>query len=306
LGPRDAKAQPPSARAELEQGYALRKKGNFVDALPHLLESYRLDPQLKTLINLADCEEHIGKLVDAKRHWDKARTQAAGQGDTEIEEEAQRRLSILDKRVPTLTIQLPPGQTLTLRIDEDGFPVPSASIGEAVLTDPGHHTIIVHAEGHEDRSFDVILQAGAPVVISVTPGPKKAEAPGIATSSTEPSPEHDATSSSSPLRLTGLVAAGIGVLGLGVGTYFGIVAIEKQQDAHCPGNVCTPPSGKPDVLREANDAGKLSTAFIVGGGVFVAAGAALWLFGPRAGGPQVALAPAMLRDGAGASLDGRW
>jgi hypothetical protein len=228
--------------------------------------------------------------------------QASAQTDIEIEEEARRRVSVLEKRVPTLTIHLPPGQVFALRIDQDGLPLPAGAIGAAVPTDPGHHTIIVHAEGYEDRSFDVILQAGAPIVISVTPGPKLTETPGPTT----PNSEHDAPSSSSPLRLTGLVAAGIGVVGLGVGGYYGIVAINKQHDAHCPGNVCTAPSGKPDVLREANDAAKLSTAFMIGGGVFLAGGAALWLLSPRPGGAQVALAPSVLRDGAGASLEGRW
>jgi hypothetical protein len=104
----------------------------------------------------------------------------------------------------------------------------------------------------------------------------------------------------------GPIAVGIGTLGLGIGTYFGVVAIEKQKDANCPANVCTSPSGHPDVLRDANNAGKLSTAFMVAGGVFVAGGVALWLLAPRGGGSRVALGPAVLPDGAGAAVAGQW
>ena len=53
------------ARIELEKGYALRKEGKFAEALPLLVDSYKLAPQLKTLINLADCEESLGRLADA-------------------------------------------------------------------------------------------------------------------------------------------------------------------------------------------------------------------------------------------------
>jgi hypothetical protein len=299
LAAREARAQPPSARSELEQGYELRKRGNYVDALPHLLESYRLDAQLKTLINLADAEEHVGKLVDARRHWDEARAQAAREGEAEIEAESRRRVAALESRIPSLTVKLASGSVLTVRIDEDGLPFSSGSIGAPVPTDPGHHTLVVHADGYEDRSFDVILQAGVSVEFSVTPGPPKPATPSTAERS-------DGGAPSPALRLTGAVAAGVGAVGLGVGTYFGIAAIQKQQDANCPRNVCTAPSGHPDTLRQAIDAGNLSTVFLVAGGVLVAGGAALWFLAPRGGEPRAAIAPVVVRDGAGASLVARW
>jgi tetratricopeptide (TPR) repeat protein len=42
-------ADPAAARAQLETGYGLKEEGKYQEALPHLLESLRLDPQLKTL-----------------------------------------------------------------------------------------------------------------------------------------------------------------------------------------------------------------------------------------------------------------
>ena len=71
---------PAAARAQLEAGYALKEQGKYADALPHLLESLRLDVTLKTLTNLADCEEHLGKLVDAQKHWVLARDRARRRG----------------------------------------------------------------------------------------------------------------------------------------------------------------------------------------------------------------------------------
>src|ERR1700678_3422003 len=72
---------PAAARAQLEAGYSLKGEGKYAEALPHLLEALRLDLQLKTLTNLADCEEHLGKLVDAQKHWVAARDRAGVEGN---------------------------------------------------------------------------------------------------------------------------------------------------------------------------------------------------------------------------------
>src|SRR5450631_4276414 len=65
-----------AAREHLTQGYKLKQQGQLKEALPHLVESLRLDPKLKTTINLADCEEKLAMLVEAQSHWLMARDAA--------------------------------------------------------------------------------------------------------------------------------------------------------------------------------------------------------------------------------------
>jgi hypothetical protein len=289
------------ARRELEQGYDLRSKGNYVEALPHLLESYRLEPQIKTLINLADCEEHVGKLVDARSHWTIARDQASRESNVDIRDEAVRRVAALEKLTPKLKISLSPGAPPTAVVDEDGRALATTSLGTFVPTDPGRHLLTVHADGYEVRSFEVILQASETREFTVTPGARAPEG-REATTPPEPSPPR-------PLRIVGIVTAGVGLVGVGLGSYFGVDAINKQNDANCPNNRCAQSNtGGPDKINAAMTSGTLSTIFFVAGGVLVAGGVTLWLVAPRGkpAGAQVGAAPVVSRDGGGLAVVGRW
>src|SRR5579859_4130777 len=67
---------PAAAREQLKQGYALKEAGRYEEAIPHLLESERLDPQPKTLINLAECQGKTGLLVEAEENLVAARDMA--------------------------------------------------------------------------------------------------------------------------------------------------------------------------------------------------------------------------------------
>src|SRR5258706_7329882 len=59
--PRD----PAAAEALFRAGRAAADKGDYVTACPKFEESNRLDPELVTAFNLADCDEHVGKVASA-------------------------------------------------------------------------------------------------------------------------------------------------------------------------------------------------------------------------------------------------
>src|SRR5689334_18285582 len=62
-----------AARAQLQSGYALKQQNKCDEAIPHFKESIRLDRQPKSLLNLGDCEEKLGKLSAAQAHFVEAR-----------------------------------------------------------------------------------------------------------------------------------------------------------------------------------------------------------------------------------------
>jgi hypothetical protein len=310
---------PAAARAQLEQGYGLKVQGKYAEALPHLVESQRLDPQLKTLFNLADCEEHVGKLVDAQRHWLQARDMAAQPGSP-AQREADSRLSALEQRMPRLVIRLAAGAPAASEAARDGVPLGAVSLGTPLPADPGKHTVVARAAGYADRSFDVVLKEGETQTVDVAPGDKiAAPAPALppapiapaAPAATAPpplasTPPLPVSSGSSSLATIGLVTAGIGVVGLGLGTAFGVDAISKKNDAAssgCSGNVCTPSAGA--TRNDAQSAGNLSTVFFVAGGVLAAAGVTVWLVAPGSS-HAVEVAPSVGRGGAGVTLAGSW
>ena len=70
---RPALAQPTESVAAAEQLFeqarALFDKGNFADACPRFGASYKLDPALGTLLNMATCYEMLGHIASAWGHY---------------------------------------------------------------------------------------------------------------------------------------------------------------------------------------------------------------------------------------------
>src|SRR5262245_40354409 len=57
------------------------RAGNYAKACPLFAESLRLDPGAGTLMNLADCEEHLGQIASAWEHWREALDEMRGKTD---------------------------------------------------------------------------------------------------------------------------------------------------------------------------------------------------------------------------------
>jgi serine/threonine-protein kinase len=106
----------------------------------------------------------------------------------------------------------------------------------------------------------------------------------------------------------GLVSGGLGVIGIGLGTYFGIRAMSQNSDAeeHCPkGDLCNDQEGVDLTDKAQNNATAANVAFIAGGAL-LATGAVLYLTGGRKDADRVALVPLLAPGTAAASLSGRF
>ena len=272
---------PVAAREQVKLGYQLAQDGKCEAAIPHFVESLKLDVKAITLINLASCEEKTSRLADALGHWVEARARAQTEGNAGIEEEAEKRATALEPRLPKLTVVVA-GAPADLEVTRDGVALGAASMGVALPMNPGTHTLVVHAKGHEDRAESVTLAEGENKRVDLKMGGLRVEKPATASA---PGGDREARGMS-PLVFVGFGTAIVGV-GVGVGT--GILAFGKASTAKdaCPNERCTP------IGMEAVDSGRtlaaISTiAFIVGG---VGAGIGLYglLFVKPAAGSSVAV-----------------
>lgn len=273
---------PAAARSHLMQGYQLKKEGKLKEALVHLTESWRLDPQLKTLINLADTEERLGKLVEAQSHWVTARDRAAREGEDKIKLEADKRIGAIERRMPRLTVQLEAGSPNGVAVLRNGVQLGQVSLGTPLPTNPGEHTVVARAPGYEDRHYTVALSEGAQQTLVVTVGAKRPEpdaasAPAGSANAAAPSPEaasdtpagRPATSSpGSTQRTIGVVTGVVGLAGLGVAAWF----YKQASDTAGEGRENSEAEARADI-RITNIAG-------IAGGVLVGTGVLLFVLAP--------------------------
>ncbi|MBX3230137.1 MAG: PEGA domain-containing protein [Labilithrix sp.] len=269
---------PAGAREQLKIGYGLAQEGKCAEALPHLLESLRLDARAITLLNLADCEEKTGKLTDALVHWADARARAAAEGQRPIEEEASARAAALEPKMPRLTIVLASTAPPDATVERDGIALGSPSLGVPLPLDPGPHTITVKARGHEPASKEVTLAEGEKQTIEVEAGP------ALATPPPPPPPklpvEETKSGGMSPLVPIGF---GVGAVGIIAGTITGLMTLSRASEINdaCPNKQCRDSADR-DNAESAQSLGTVSTvAFIVGG-----VGAAVGVVGLLTGGKK--------------------
>lgn len=232
-------ADPAAAREQLKMGYDLAQEGKCDKAIPHLLESLRLDPRAITLINLASCEEKTGRWAAALGHWADARARAQSESASLIEEEATKRARDLEKKIPRLTVVLGSGAPAGTEVARDGVVLGAVSLGVAMPVDPGPHTVVARAPGHADGSKTVAIAEGESARVDVAPGGVVANK--AATADTAGGGAQAAGGGTSPLVWIGF---GTAIAGVTIGSISGLLALERASNAKeaCPENRCTDPA----------------------------------------------------------------
>ncbi len=294
--PAQAQATEAAATALFDEARTLMAQHHYAEACPKLAESERLAPSGGTLLNLADCYEHTGQTASAWAAWKDAagRANAAGKGDAE--KKALARAAALEAGLARLTIAVGAESDVAgLEVKRDGVVVGRAEYGSAIPVDPGAHVIDARAPGKQawTRNVDVApKQADARVTIvlevdpsaqaalaETTPGP--ASAPVVVT--TTSTADGSRQTAGSPQRMIGMVTLGAGVVGIAIGSVFGIDAISKNNEALQPGNCnnSTTCNGNGySLTNEAWDSAKAANiAFGIGAAAAVA-GAVVWLTAP--------------------------
>ena len=167
-------AATPEGRAAAKQHQAradeLKKQGKLADACAELAEVERLDSKLPTLLELAECTESVGKLVEAEALWAAARERAKKDEKPQSRARAQERLAAVQKRVARLTLQLA-SNAQGAQVLLDDVALDAAALGSALPANPGDHVVVVKLAGHDDAKFAVKLADGENQSLPLAAGP---------------------------------------------------------------------------------------------------------------------------------------
>jgi serine/threonine-protein kinase len=290
-----ARAQDASsaARAEalFQEARQLMSQDKYTEACPKLAASQKLDPGPGTLMNLAGCYEKNGQAASAWATWIEAQSASERAGHADWAATCRDRAAAILPKVSRLSVVVPPSSEVPgLVVERDGVRVERAEWGSAVPVDPGTHPVTASAPGRQPWSAMVqISPNGAAQSVHVPvleASPTEAPMPTpIAAPLARPSePAHrqesaapEPASSWTTGRVAGAAMAGLGVVGLAVGGFYGLKAKSTHDDAlnHCEGTDCYAEGLELD--SEARDQATISTVAVASGLGLIAAGAALYL-----------------------------
>ncbi|WP_394831027.1 hypothetical protein LVJ94_31405 [Pendulispora rubella] len=249
-----ARADDTTAEALFRAGKQASERGDFKTACEKFEQSQQLEPAPGTLLNLADCEEHLGRLGLAAQHFRLAVTHFRP-SDPRVPY-AKERAATAESHMARLSLRVTEGAPPQTRVFRDGIELDPQALGQPLRVDPGEHTVMATAPGKGERTYTIRLLQGetkelavvpsdAPPVVAPLPPkeeePKKEEQRGISLPRSSPVTLREAEEG--PSRTLGWIALGVGGAGLAIGSIFGLQAISKKStiDSHC--NATCDPEG---------------------------------------------------------------
>lgn len=289
-----------AARTLFDEARKLMKAGKFAEACPKLEEGVRLNPGLGMKFNLAECYENLGRTASAWALYLDVAAAAKTKKEVERERVARERAQKLAPRVSHVTVVVA-SEVPGLEITRDGVAIGKGQFGTPISLDPGTYTFAAKAPGHRPWEQSVtVAPDGAKVTVTVPAlevVPVKAPPP-------PPPPPTPPPTGLGPRRTFALAAAGVGLVAVGFGTYFGLhaISLRDRSNERCDGNLC---DGEGFTLRkDARVAGNVSTVAFVVGALGLGAGVTLWALGApeREVHASVTVVPGLAVVG----LGGRW
>jgi hypothetical protein len=256
VGRAQAARDPAGAEALYKTGRDLVAKGDWDAACPKFEASMTLDPVASTLINIAKCHEHFGRLARAWADYKRAlvlnQDTPGAERRKALGEIATRGIEALEPRLPKMRIGVadrPEG----LRVTRDGQEIPLAMLGEVVPVDPGSHEVSATAPGHAQEQKTVKAEEGKTVEVELRltrsagpPGPGGAPSAGGGSSPPPPGGPDSPKAESGGIPTWVWVVGGAGVALAGAGIAFRIdgSAAEATLDEKCgEQRMCDPASG---------------------------------------------------------------
>ena len=202
---------------------------------------------------------------------------------SDIRKECMRRVDDVNASIPTIVFEVkdPGGIDLSdVKVTMDGEVLAERLDGTALAIDPGLHSFVFEAPNQPSVTKQLVIREAEKdrkesIQLGVAAAGDTADEPPAASAS--------ASGGGMPAqKVLAIVAAGIGVAGVATGSVFGVMAMQKKDDAEklCP-DQCADKKGT-DAWSDAKQAGTFSTIGFVVGGVGLAGAAVLWFTAPSA------------------------
>lgn len=319
-----------AAEALFDRGVALLRAKDYKEACAKLETSRRIEPAVGTLLYLGECYERLGRTASAWATFREASSLAQASGQTERARIAGQRADKLEPELAYLAIVVPAYSRpsgLTVRRSEETIKPDLYAV--SIPADPGEVKIEVSAPGYAPFTTTLSLSARDRRLFEVPPlealpgsdkpaeqpkptephDPNKVAPDGPVTGKWAATPTPPA-SGSNVGHVVGLVVGGVGLVGIGVGSYFGVRAYQKNKDAkdnfHCSGNTCLDPGGAKGVAitDDALDQARISNITFAAGGGLLLAGVLIYALSPSHQESAWLVAPSVAQNGAGLTLRG--
>jgi len=268
------------AESLFREGKRLAGERKFAEACPKFAESYKLDPGLGTLLNLALCHESEGKPATAWAEFSEASSRARREGDNDRAQLADEHVRALEPKLAHVNITLAPGAAVPgLVLKFDSRELASAALGLPIAVDPGKHVLEAAAPGKETerQTFDApatpttlaitvpVLKDSSAAAAPVAAAPVVAATAAPAATGTNAPP----ASSSGSRTNTGAIVSGIVTAGFVIGAAATGVAYSRKRSEFNDANA----SGDPSRFQKHDSAQTLGTVnLILTGGALVSAG----------------------------------
>jgi hypothetical protein len=259
-----------------DEAEALYAKAEVARACPKYAESFRLDPQLGVLIYLAECYEKNNQLASAWGTFRQAEEMAAKRGD-ERQAHAHERALALDARLDRLTLKVPASSRVPgLEILRDGLPIAATLWNTGAVLDAGTHRISARAPGYLPWSAQIEVVGEATAIdISV---------PTLQLDTSKPTAGDSDYNPGASSRIAAIALGGVGLVGLGVGGFFGLSAQASFSDSRplCSDeDICT--SRGTELRNQAKSKALVSTVTASVGVAGLVSAAVLWFTAPNRG-----------------------
>ncbi|AKT40914.1 hypothetical protein [Chondromyces crocatus] len=332
------------AEALFLDGRKLMDAGDPKAACPKFEESHRLDPSGGTLLNLAVCHHKEGKTASAWVEFKEAASMSEDAGKPDRAAFARQRATELEAELSHLVLTLI-APTSGLKIHLDGAALSAAAtIGTGIPVDPGEHQLEARATGKKTWSERVLIEPGpstrAVTIPALEDEPVASRPSGAQRATPRPPTEArggqgraggvgaegdgklgvpDPGNGGRPggtdvglMRTLGFVAGGVGLVGVSVGSVFGLMTFSHAAEAGkgCMAGDVVCGETRQQAYARGRTTGLISTVGFGAGVLGVGAGVALLVVSSRSASANKSgglwVTPEIGAGGAHMTLGGRW
>jgi hypothetical protein len=240
-----------AARDLATQGAQAFEAGEYAQASDFFRRAHELVPAPSIALLQARSLAKLGQLLEALDIYEQtARFKLpddAPEAYLQAVETARSEMDEVRHRLPRLKLILVGvGSNEPVQVSTDDKPTPNALLGVERPINPGLHRIEARVSGQLRATRELSIVEGQNYQIELDVRPAQPAPKPVVVAPPAPSPAP--TSSAHSWRKTGGYAAlGVGALGLGIGTYTGILALNHKSDLDSVCSPTCPPSSAADI-----------------------------------------------------------